>query len=220
MPSKVYGILAAGRPYIAATDPSAEPATIAREGGCGLVAAPGDAGALADAIVDAVRRSSRDARRWARGRAASARQFDRRVAVQAYHALFERVRRHRARGMIKRTFDCAAGGCRPGRLGAAVGGDRGRHQGAGRRHGALPAAARRPRRPRVRCAEVPIDGARRRGTDRPGPGDRERSARDARRPAAARHRDGRTAAAVEHLRRRHELRRPAAAAAGRGRSAR
>ena len=51
VPSKVYGILAAGRPYIAATDPSAEPATIAREGGCGLVAAPGDPGALADAIV-------------------------------------------------------------------------------------------------------------------------------------------------------------------------
>jgi putative colanic acid biosynthesis glycosyltransferase WcaI len=90
VPSKVYGILAAGRPYIAATDASAEPATIVRDAGCGLVAAPGDPGALADAIVamhddpDATREMGIRARR-------AARQFDRRVAVQAYHALFERV---------------------------------------------------------------------------------------------------------------------------------
>ena len=51
MPSKVYGILAAGRAYIAATDPSSEPAQIARETGCGLVAAPGDPAALAEAIA-------------------------------------------------------------------------------------------------------------------------------------------------------------------------
>src|SRR6185369_10172784 len=50
VPSKVYGILAAGRPYIAATDPSSEPAMIARDAGCGLAASPGDPGALADAI--------------------------------------------------------------------------------------------------------------------------------------------------------------------------
>jgi len=90
VPSKVYGILAAGRPYIAATDPSAEPAAIARDGGCGLVAAPGDAAALADAIVTlyddpaATREMGVRARRVAR-------QFDRRPAVQAYHELFERV---------------------------------------------------------------------------------------------------------------------------------
>jgi colanic acid biosynthesis glycosyl transferase WcaI len=90
VPSKVYGILAAGRPYIAATDPSAEPAAIVRDGGCGLVAAPGDAAALADAIVAlyddpaATREMGVRARRVAR-------QFDRRPAVQAYHELFERV---------------------------------------------------------------------------------------------------------------------------------
>jgi len=90
VPSKVYGILAAGRPYIAATDPSAEPAAIAREGGCGLLAAPGDPAALAGAILAlhddpvAMREMGVRARRVAR-------QFDRRIAVQAYHELFERV---------------------------------------------------------------------------------------------------------------------------------
>ena len=73
MPSKVYGILAAGRPYIAATDPSAEPAAIAREGGCGLLAAPGDPAALADAIValhDDPAGDAGDGRARAAGRAA------------------------------------------------------------------------------------------------------------------------------------------------------
>ena len=90
VPSKVYGILAAGRPYIAATDPGAEPAMIARAAGCGLVAAPGDAGALADAIVAMYDDPRATQEMGARARTA-ARQFDRRVAVQAYHELFERV---------------------------------------------------------------------------------------------------------------------------------
>ena len=70
VPSKVYGILAAGRPYIAATDPSSEPAQIARESGCGLVAAPGDPGVARRCDRDAVRRSGDDARH---GRARAAR---------------------------------------------------------------------------------------------------------------------------------------------------
>jgi glycosyltransferase involved in cell wall biosynthesis len=55
-----------------------------------VVAAPGDAGALADAIAamhddpEATREMGIRARR-------AARQFDRGIAVQAYHALFERV---------------------------------------------------------------------------------------------------------------------------------
>jgi glycosyltransferase involved in cell wall biosynthesis len=90
VPSKVYGILAAGRPYIAATDPSAEPATIARDAGCGLAASPGDPGALADAIM-AMHDDPEGTREMGNRARRAARQFDRRVAVQAYHALFERV---------------------------------------------------------------------------------------------------------------------------------
>jgi glycosyltransferase involved in cell wall biosynthesis len=90
VPSKVYGILAAGRPYIAATDPSSEPAQIARESGCGLVAAPGDPAALADAIATMYDDPVMTRAMGARARLA-ARQYDRTVAVQAYHELFERV---------------------------------------------------------------------------------------------------------------------------------
>ena len=90
VPSKVYGILAAGRPYIAATDPSSEAAQIARESGCGLVAAPGDPAALADAIATMYDDPAMTRDMGGRARLV-ARQYDRKVAVQAYHDLFERV---------------------------------------------------------------------------------------------------------------------------------
>ena len=90
VPSKVYGILAAGRPYIAATDPSSEPAQIASESGCGLVATPGDPAALADAIAAMYDDPAMTKDMGARARLI-ARQYDRRVAVQSYHELFERV---------------------------------------------------------------------------------------------------------------------------------
>jgi colanic acid biosynthesis glycosyl transferase WcaI len=92
VPSKVYGILAAGRPYIAATDPASEPAQIARESGCGLVAAPGDPAALADAIATMYDNPAMTRDMGARARLA-ARQYDRKNAVEAYHELFERVAR-------------------------------------------------------------------------------------------------------------------------------
>jgi colanic acid biosynthesis glycosyl transferase WcaI len=90
VPSKVYGILAAGRPYIAATNPGCEAATIARAGGCGLVAAPGDAGALADAIAKLYDDPAAARAMGERARHA-AWQYDRRVAVQAYYDLFAQV---------------------------------------------------------------------------------------------------------------------------------
>ena len=90
VPSKVYGILAAGRPYIAATDPSSEAAAIARDGQCGLVAAPGDPAALADAIATMYDHPAATKEMGERARRV-ARQFDRRIAVQAYHDLLVRV---------------------------------------------------------------------------------------------------------------------------------
>ena len=90
VPSKVYGILAAGRPYIAATDPSSEPAQIARENGCGLVATPGDPAALAEAIATMYDDPAMTREMGTRARLV-ARQYDRKVAVQSYHELFERI---------------------------------------------------------------------------------------------------------------------------------
>jgi colanic acid biosynthesis glycosyl transferase WcaI len=90
VPSKVYGILAAGRPYVAATDPSSEAAQIARDSGCGLVAAPGDPEALAEAIATLYDDPAMTREMGTRARLA-ARQYDRKVAVESYHQLFARV---------------------------------------------------------------------------------------------------------------------------------
>jgi glycosyltransferase involved in cell wall biosynthesis len=51
VPSKLYPILAAGRPYIAAVDPISEVASLTERHRCGVMVAPGDAAALADQIV-------------------------------------------------------------------------------------------------------------------------------------------------------------------------
>ena len=49
-PSKTYGIMAAGRPFVAVVDEGSEPAQIARDFDCGVHVRAGDGGALADSI--------------------------------------------------------------------------------------------------------------------------------------------------------------------------
>jgi glycosyltransferase involved in cell wall biosynthesis len=90
VPSKLYGILAAGRPFIAALDPSAEPAAIVRDYGCGLLAAPGDPEALAGAIA-AMHDDPAATRLMGQRARSAALQFDRRTAVAHYFELFQRV---------------------------------------------------------------------------------------------------------------------------------
>lgn len=51
VPSKVYPILAAGRPYIAAVEPLSEVAALTERHRCGVLVTPGNARALADAVV-------------------------------------------------------------------------------------------------------------------------------------------------------------------------
>ena len=51
VPSKLYPILAAGRPYVAAVEPSSEVAAITTRHACGLLARPGDAADLAARIL-------------------------------------------------------------------------------------------------------------------------------------------------------------------------
>jgi glycosyltransferase involved in cell wall biosynthesis len=87
VPSKVYGILAAGRPFIAAVDPSCEVAAIAREHRCGVLVTPGDAGDLASQIV-ALYENRRETAAMGRRAREAAWLFDRRRAVKAYHDLF------------------------------------------------------------------------------------------------------------------------------------
>jgi glycosyltransferase involved in cell wall biosynthesis len=90
VPSKVYGILAAGRPFIAAVDLSCEAADIAREYRCGIVAAPGDAADLASQVLALYHDRGKTAEMGARAREA-AWLFDRRRAVRAYFELMARL---------------------------------------------------------------------------------------------------------------------------------
>jgi glycosyltransferase involved in cell wall biosynthesis len=87
VPSKVYGILASGRPFVAAVDPSCEAAVIAREHHCGTIAPPGEPDALASSIA-ALCDDPAGALAMGENARRAAWQFDRRVAVQAYYDLF------------------------------------------------------------------------------------------------------------------------------------
>jgi putative colanic acid biosynthesis glycosyltransferase WcaI len=89
VPSKVFGVMAAGRPFIAAVEPEAEPALIAVEHGCGIRVEPDDPEALAEGIR-AMRETdlgemSRNARK------AFEERFDRPRATEAYRRLLESV---------------------------------------------------------------------------------------------------------------------------------
>ena len=84
VPSKLYPILAAGRPYIAAVEPVSEVAALTQRHRCGVLVEPGDAAQLADAILRLADQSHERAAMGTRARVASelfAR--DRQVAAHA-----------------------------------------------------------------------------------------------------------------------------------------
>jgi colanic acid biosynthesis glycosyl transferase WcaI len=91
VPSKLYGILAAGRPAVFIGDLDGEVARVVREHHCGVAVAVGDSGRLADelrSMLDAPRRleaMGRNARRLAEGRYTS----DHAVAV--WSQMLERI---------------------------------------------------------------------------------------------------------------------------------
>jgi glycosyltransferase involved in cell wall biosynthesis len=91
VPSKLYGILAAGRPFVAAVEESCEVASIATTHQCGLLAEPGDAAALAARIREFHADREMTARFGANARAVGV-SFDRRLQVARYMDVFRRVR--------------------------------------------------------------------------------------------------------------------------------
>jgi colanic acid biosynthesis glycosyl transferase WcaI len=72
VPSKLYPILAAGRPYVAAVEPSSEVAALTARHDCGVVVTPGDADAMAAQILALADDAPRRAAMGAGARAASA----------------------------------------------------------------------------------------------------------------------------------------------------
>jgi colanic acid biosynthesis glycosyl transferase WcaI len=91
VPSRVYGILATGRPVLVSADPESETARLVDEIGCGLVVAPGRPDLLAAAIRD-VHSGRHDLEEMgARGRSYVMREADRGSAVDRYRALLSEL---------------------------------------------------------------------------------------------------------------------------------
>ncbi len=90
VPSKVYGILAAGKPFVTAVEAGAEPQTIAEEFDCGVRVEPGDAEGLAKAIR--IMRHEADLESMgARARQALEQRYERQLSSRAYRELLEEV---------------------------------------------------------------------------------------------------------------------------------
>jgi glycosyltransferase involved in cell wall biosynthesis len=87
VPSKVYGIMAAGKPFLAAVDPGSEPALLAEEHGCGVRVDP----SCPDGLADAIRRvrGLPLAEMGRRAREAFESRYDRPIAAAAYRRLLE-----------------------------------------------------------------------------------------------------------------------------------
>ena len=86
VPSKLYGVLAAGRPYVAAVEEECEVAAITRAHACGLVAEPGSPRDLADKILTFYRDRAFGAQAGANARCASL-SFDRALEIRRYFEL-------------------------------------------------------------------------------------------------------------------------------------
>jgi len=114
VPSKLYGILAAGRPYVAAVEDACEVAAITRQRDTGRIVGPGSGEALAAEIL-ALYRDHDLARRLGANARGAALSFDRPLQVNAYERLFRELaaapRNPEGRpARLKRSFDVALSG--------------------------------------------------------------------------------------------------------------
>ena len=97
VPSRLYGILAAGRPVIVAADADSETAQLVERVGCGVVVPPGRPELLARAIRDAHDGELDLEEMGRRGREYIVEEADSRVAVGRYRALLDELLAERAR---------------------------------------------------------------------------------------------------------------------------
>ncbi len=89
VPSKVYGIMAVAKPFIAAVEPGSEVALLAEEHSCGVRVDPGDPDALAEAILKMRGEPLEEMGRSARE--AFEQRYERRIATEDYRRLLEKV---------------------------------------------------------------------------------------------------------------------------------
>lgn len=91
VPSKLYSILAAGRPVLASVDPGTEVARVLESAGCGHAVAPDDETAFIEALRAMIDDPARRARMGAQGRAFVEDWFSASDAADAYGALIEQL---------------------------------------------------------------------------------------------------------------------------------
>jgi putative colanic acid biosynthesis glycosyltransferase WcaI len=91
VPSRVYGILAAGRPVIAAVDADSETAKVVADAACGVHVPPGDAQLLARAIRGLHRRRAELAELGRNARLYAEREAERTVALGRYRELLDEL---------------------------------------------------------------------------------------------------------------------------------
>lgn len=91
IPSKVYRIMATGRPLIAITEPQSDLAALIREAECGVNVEPGDAQRLADVVRQARRNEAEWQAMGSRGRAHVSARYSRAVVSAQYDELIRAV---------------------------------------------------------------------------------------------------------------------------------
>jgi colanic acid biosynthesis glycosyl transferase WcaI len=91
VPSKVYGILAAGRPFVAIMEDSAEIARLATEHRVGFVSAPGNDAVLADTVLDALRAPAELKQMGQCARMLAVERFERKVATRRFAQMLDEV---------------------------------------------------------------------------------------------------------------------------------
>jgi colanic acid biosynthesis glycosyl transferase WcaI len=92
VPSRLYGVLAAGRPVIAAADDDSETAQLVRDVGCGIVVPPGRPDAVARTLHELAEGVYDLEEMGRRGRAYVEAEADRLIAVERYRRLLAEAR--------------------------------------------------------------------------------------------------------------------------------
>ncbi len=91
VPSRLYGILAAGRPVVVAADPESETAQVVERAGCGVLVPPGRPELLARVLRDAHDGKLDLEGMGRRGREYVTREADRTIAVARYRAVLREL---------------------------------------------------------------------------------------------------------------------------------
>ena len=91
IPSKIYSVLAAGRPVIFFGPPNSEPATIVREAQCGFAVQTGDTNAAVQALLTGYRDRALLEQQGQAARFFFDRRFERSIATERFHRVFQRL---------------------------------------------------------------------------------------------------------------------------------